>query len=95
MMVMMMIGILETDSIKQTQMKEKIKEYCGRTRKQPENKLSCRNFIKGSNTYCLSYKIHLTILKMDKGGTMTNQRTRKLMTIHKALHCRYYKHINM
>ena len=45
------LGILEVDSIKQVEMKEKIKkEYLGRTRKLLETKLSCRNFIEGINT---------------------------------------------
>ena len=43
--------LLETDTIKQVEMKEKIKkEYLRRTRKLLETKLSCRNLIKGINT---------------------------------------------
>ena len=46
------LGILETDTIKQVEMKDKIqKEYLRRTRKLLETKLSCRNFIKGINTW--------------------------------------------
>ena len=44
-------GILEADSIKQVEMKDKIqKEYLRRTRKLLETKLSSRNLIKGINT---------------------------------------------
>ena len=42
------LGILEADTIKQVEMKDKIrKEYLRRTRKLLETKLSCRNLIKG------------------------------------------------
>ena len=45
-------GILEADTIKQVEMKEKIKkEYLRRNRKLLETKLSCKNLIKGINTY--------------------------------------------
>ena len=45
------LGILETDNIKQVQMKDKIqKEYLRRTRKLLETKLSNRNLIKRINT---------------------------------------------
>ena len=46
------LGILEADTIKQVEMKDKIqKEYLRRTRKLLETKLSGRNFIKGINTW--------------------------------------------
>ena len=46
------LGILEADTIKQVEMKGKIqKEYLRRTRKILETKLSCRNLIKGINTW--------------------------------------------
>ena len=46
---------LEADSIKQVQMKDKIrKEYLRRTRKLLETKLSSRNFIKGINCWAVS-----------------------------------------
>ena len=46
------LGISETDTIKQVQMKDKIqKEYLRRTRKLLETKLSNRNLIKGINTW--------------------------------------------
>ena len=45
------LGILEADTIKQVEMKDKIqKEYLRRTRKLHETKLSRRNLIKGINT---------------------------------------------
>ena len=48
------LGILEADTIKQVEMKEKIqKEYLRRTRKLLETKLSCRNLIKGINTWAV------------------------------------------
>ena len=48
------LGILETDTIKQVEMKNKIqKKYLGRTRKLLETKLSSRNLIKGINTWAV------------------------------------------
>ena len=48
------LGILEADTIKQVEMKDKIrKEYLRRTRKLLETKLSSRNLIKGINTWVL------------------------------------------
>ena len=45
------LGILEADTIKQVEMKDKIqKEYLRRTRKLLETKLSSGNLIKGINT---------------------------------------------
>ena len=47
-------GILEADTIQQVQMKDKIqKEYLRRTRKLLKTKLSCRNLIKGINTWAV------------------------------------------
>ena len=45
------LGILETDTIKQVEMKEKIKKE--RTRKLLETKLFSRNLIKGINTWAV------------------------------------------
>ena len=46
------LGILEIDTIKQVQMKDKIqKDYLMRTRKLLETKLSCRNDIKRINSW--------------------------------------------
>ena len=48
------LGILEANTIKQVEMKYKIrKEYLRRTRKPLETKLSSRNFIKGINTWAV------------------------------------------
>ena len=48
------LGILEADTIKQAEMKEKIqKEYLRRTRKLLETKLNSRNLIKGINTWAV------------------------------------------
>ena len=46
------LGILEADTIKQVERKDKNrKEYLRRTRKLLETKLSCRNHLKGINTW--------------------------------------------
>ena len=51
-------GILEADTIKQVEMKDKIrKEYLRRTRKLLETKLSCRNLINGINIWAISLDI--------------------------------------
>ena len=48
------LGILEADTIKQAEMKEKIqKEYLRRIRKLLETKLNSRNLIKGINTWAV------------------------------------------
>ena len=83
--------VLEADTIKQVQMKDKIqKEYLRRTRKVLETKLSRRNFIKGINTCAVSlmrYSGPFLKWTRDKFEQM-DQRTRKLMALHKALHPR-------
>ena len=49
------LGIWEADTIKQVQMKNKIKkEYLWRTTEQLKTKLSSRNLIKGINTWIVS-----------------------------------------
>ena len=65
------LGILEADSIKQVQMKDKIrKEYLRRTRKQLETKLSARNLIKGINTWALPLVIYSgPFLKWTRDGS--------------------------
>ena len=85
------LGILEADTIKQVEMKEKIKkEYLRRTRKLLKTKLSSRNLIKGINTWAVPLVRYsgpfekwtrVELKQMDK-------RIRKLKTIHKALHPR-------
>ena len=85
------LGILEADTIKQVEMKSKIqKEYLGRTRKLLETKLSRRNLIKGINTWAVSLvRYSGPFLKWIRDELkQMDQRTRKLMTWHKALHPR-------
>ena len=72
-------------------MKEIIqKDYLRRTRKLLEKKLSSRNLIKGINTWAVPlvrYSGALLKWTIDEHKQM-DQRTRKLMTMHKALHPR-------
>ena len=85
------LGILEADTIKQVKMKNKIlKEYLRRNRKLIETKLSSRNIIKGINTWAVSLVRYSGLfLKWTKDELIQmDQRTRKLMTMHKALHPR-------
>ena len=83
------LGVLEADSIKQVAMKNKIKkEYLKRTRKLLETKLTGRNLIIGRNTWAVSlvrYSRPFLEWTRDELKQM-NQRTRKLMAMHKALH---------
>ena len=85
------LGILEADTTIQVQMKDMIrKEYLRRTRKLLETKLSSRNLIKGINTWAVSvvrYSGPFLQWTREKHKQM-DQRTRKLMTMHKALHTR-------
>ena len=83
------LGILEADTIKQVEMKDKIqKEYLRRTRKLFETKLSRRNLIKGMNTCAVPLvRYSGQFLTRDELKQM-DQRTRKLMTMHKALNPR-------
>ena len=83
------LGILEADTIKQAEMKEKIqKEYLRRTRKLLETKLNSRNLIKGINTWAVPLvRYSGPFLKWTRDELkQIDQRTRKLMTMHKALH---------
>ena len=85
------LGILEANSTKQVEMKDKIqKEYRRRTRKLFETKLSSRNLIKGINTWALSLVRYCgPFLKWTRDELkQMDQRTRKLMAMHKALHPR-------
>ena len=81
------LGILETDSIKQQELKEKIKR---RSRKQLVTKLHYRNLIKGINTWTVPLvRYSGPFLKWTREELQQiDLRTRKLMTIHKALHPR-------
>ena len=85
------LGILETDTIKRAEMKEKIqKEYLRRTRKLLETKFNSRNLIKGIITWAVPlvrYSGHFLEWTREELKQM-DQRTRKLMTMHKALHPR-------
>ena len=85
------LGILEADTIKQVEMKNKIqKEYLRRTRKLLETKLNSRNLIKGINTWA-EHLVRYSgpFLKWTRNELrQMDQRTRKLMTMHKALHPR-------
>ena len=81
-------GIMEADTIKQVEMKEKImKEYPRRTRTLLETKLSSRNLIKGINTWTISLARYSgPFLKWTREVKQMDQRTRKLMTMHMVLH---------
>ena len=85
------LGILEADTIKQMEMKEKIqKEYLRRTRKLLKTKLNNRNLIKGINTWAVPlvrYSGPFLKWTKDKHKQM-DQRRRKLITMHKGLHSR-------
>ena len=84
-------GILEANTIKQVEMKDKIqREYCRRTRKLLETKLSSRNLIKGINIWAVSIVQYSELfLKRTRDELkQMDKRTRKLMTMHKALHPR-------
>ena len=84
-------GILAADIIKQVEMKEKIqKGYLRRTRTLLETKLCSRNLIKGINTWAvLLVRYSGPFLKRTREELkQMDQRTRKLMTMHKALHPR-------
>ena len=85
------LGILEVNTIKQMEMKDKIrKEYLRRTRKLLETKLSSRNFIKGIITWTvLLIRYSGPFLKWTRDELkQMDGRKRKLMTMHKALHPR-------
>ena len=82
---------MEADTIKQVEMKDKIhKEYLRRTRKLLEIKLSSRNLIKGINTQAVPLiRYSEPFLKWTRDELkQMDQRTRKLMNMHKALHPR-------
>ena len=82
------LGILEAGTIKQVEMKDKVrKEYLRRTRKLLETKLSSRNLIKGINTWAVRYSGSFLMWTRDELKQM-DQRTRKLMMMRKALHPR-------
>ena len=85
------LGILKADTIKQVEMKDKIrKEYLRRTINQLETKLSSRSLIKRINTWTVHFvRYSGPLLKWTRDELkQIDQRTRKLMTMHKALHPR-------
>ena len=86
------LGILEADSIRQVKMKFKKmrKEYLRRTRTLSETKLCRRNLIKGVNIWAVPIvRYWEPFLKwMRDKHQQTDQRTRKLMKVHKSLHPR-------
>ena len=82
---------MEADTIKRAEMKEKIqKEYLRITRKLLETKLNSRNLIKGINTWAVPLvRYSGPFLKWTREELkQMGQRTRKIMTMHKALHPR-------
>ena len=85
------LRILEADTIKQVEMKNKIKkEYPRRTRKLLETKLNSRNLIKWTNTWAVPLVRYsgLFLTWTREEFRQMDQRTRKLMTMHEALHPR-------
>ena len=83
--------VLEADTIKQEEMKEKIlKEYLRRTRKLLETKLYCKNFVKRINTWAVPLvRYSGPFLKWTREELkQIDQRTKNRMTMHKALHLR-------
>ena len=83
------LGILKADTIKQVEMKNKIqKEYLRRTRELLETKLSSRNLIKRINTWAVPLvRYSGPFLKWTREELrQMDQRTRKIMTMNKALH---------
>ena len=85
------LDILEADTIQQMEIKDKIqKEYCRRSRKLLKTKLSCKNLIKRINTCSVPLVRYLRpFLKWTREELkQMDQRIRKLMIMHKALHPR-------
>ena len=85
------LGILEADTIKQEEIKEKInKEYFRRARKLFESKLYSRNLIKGINTWAVSLvRYSGPFLKWTREELkQMDQRIIKLITMYKASHPR-------
>ena len=79
------LGILEADTIKQVEMKDKIqKEYLRRTIKLLETKLSSQNLIKGINTWAVPFvRYSGPFLKWTRDELkQMDQTTKKLITMH-------------
>ena len=85
------LWILEADTIKQQEMKKKIeKEYFRKARKLLETKLYGRNLVEGTKNWAVPlvrYSGPFLNWTREELKQM-NQRTRKPMTMHKALHPR-------
>ena len=81
---------MEAENIKQVEMKDKIKKEYLRTRKLLETKLCSRNLIKGMNTWAVSLvRYSGPFVKWTrKELKQMDQTTRKIMTMHEALHPR-------
>ena len=87
------LGIFEVHTIKQAEMKEKNKKRVSQTNvkaSQNQQQLSSRNLMKEINTLSISLVKYLVpFLKgTRKELRQIDQMTRKLMTMHKALHLR-------
>ena len=83
------LGILETDKIKEKEMKEKFsREYLRRLRLILRSKLNGRNKIMAVNTWVASVmRYGAGILKWNTDELKSlDRRTRKFMTIHGVLH---------
>ena len=81
------LWILEADTIKHAEMKEKIeKEYIRRTRKLLETKPHSRNLIKGINTWVVLVRFSRPFLKWTREELQ--HREQEKSTMHKALHPR-------
>ena len=82
---------MEADTIKQVKIKEKIKkEYLRRAKKLLVTKLYRRNLVKGINTWVIQLVSYSgSFLKWTREELkQMDQRTRKLMTMHKAVYPR-------
>ena len=83
------LGVQELDDIKTSEMKERVsKEYKRRVRKVLETQLNGNNVIKAINTWAISVvRYSAPFLDWRKEEIQElDRRTRKLMTMHKALH---------
>ena len=85
------LGILEAEQVLHGKMKENVQsEYFRRVRKILESKLNGGNLVKGINTWAVSlirYSASFLDWRTDD-MKMMDRKTRKLMTMHKALHPR-------
>ena len=85
------LGIIEVDTIKQAEMKEKIKkEYFRRIIKPLKTELHSRNLTKGINTWAVPLIRYSSLFFQwtREEIQQMDQRTRKLIIMHKALHTR-------